>query len=367
MKRLSFHLATISLLLGISACGSPVPNPTPTPAPLPSGYNLLLSVEGDVQLQRAAWNGYYPTAFGTILERGDLLLLGPNAKAVVLCDDLHVWEAPANSPSGIANGCPPPAEPVLQRGGSQIGNTRGSSNPAIPYIISPRATTLRPDSPVIFLWNPIPNAETYIVRIFGSGLDWKATTTQTTLVYPDDAPALQAGATYAWSVTTDTGLSSVDEGIPGLGFRLLSTAEAKTVQSQAQAIRALPLPPEAHALAVAQLYASHNLQAEAITLLETQTQSASAAALYRAIGDRYFSIRLASQAQTAYAEALRLVENTDDLEGQALAHARLGEVNLALALNDVARQDLTAAGKIYVQLGDKESVQDIQAKIQQLP
>lgn len=363
MKRLSFHLAAVGLLLGILACGSSTP--TPTPAPLPPGYNLLLSIEGDVQLQRATWNGYYPTAFGAVLERGDLLLLGPNAKAEVLCDDLHIWEVPANSPSGISNGCPPPAEPILQRGG-QIGNTRGGNNLAIPYIISPRATALLPDSSVAFQWNPISNATTYTVRVFGGRLDWETTTTQTTLLYPDDAPALQAGVTYAWSVSTDTGVSSVDEGVPGLGFQLLSAADAKTAQSHAQAVRALLLSPEAKVLAVAQLYASYNLQAEAIALLETQTQSTSAA-LYRALGDRYFSIGLAVQAQTNYAEALRRAENTGDLEGQALAHARLGEVSVSLAANDVARSHLTAASDIYTQLGDKESSQDIQAKIQQLP
>lgn len=96
-------------------------------------------------------------------------------------------------------------------------------------------------------------------------------------------------------------------------------------------------------------------------------QSASATALYRTLGDRYFSIGLVSHAKTTYAEALRLAENTDGLKGQALAHARLGEVNLLLAANDLARQHLTAASKIYLQLSDKESAQDIQAKIQQLP
>jgi hypothetical protein len=365
MKCLSFHLVAMSLLLGVSACGSPTSSLTAYPVPIPSGYNLLLSVEGDVQLQRVAWNGYHPTAFGAVLERGDLLRLGSNSKAEVLCDDLHIWEVPANSLSGISNGCPPPAEPVLQRSG-QIGSTRGGNNPEVPYIISPRATALLSDSPVAFQWNPISNATTYTVRVFGGGLDWEITTTQTTLLYPDDAPTLQAGVTYAWSVTTDTGVSSVDEGVPGLGFQLLSAADAKTAQSHAQAVRALLLSPEAKVFAVAQLYASYNLQAEAIALLETQTQSTSAA-LYRALGDRYFSIGLAVQAQTTYDEALRLSENTDDLEGQALAHTRLGEVSVSLAANDVARQHLMAASDIYTQLGDKESAQDIQAKIQQLP
>lgn len=112
---------------------------------------------------------------------------------------------------------------------------------------------------MVFQWNPIPNAVTYIVRVFGGGLDWEATTTETTLLYPDDAPALQSNVIYAWSMTTEAGVRSVDEGIPGLGFRLLSEADAKIVQSQVQAVRALLLPPEAQALAVAWQYASHNL------------------------------------------------------------------------------------------------------------
>ncbi len=369
MNRLSIFLAATSFLLGILACGGSVSDTTPTPFPelLPPGYNLLLSVEEDVQLQRSAWNGYYSTTFGAVLEQGDLLRLGPEAKAVVLCDDLHIWEVPTNSISGIANGCPPLTDPILQRGDSKIGNTRGGNNQAIPHIISPRATALLPDTPVAFQWNPIANAVTYTVRVFGGGLDWETTTNQTTLLYPNDAPPLQADTTYAWSVTTDTGVSSVDEGIPGLGFHLLSTTEANTVKSQAQTVRALSLPPEAQALAVVHLYISHDLQAEAIALLEVQTQSVSAAALHRALGDRYFSIGIAVPAQFAYTEALRLAENTNDLEGQALAHARLGEVSISLAANDVARLHLTAASDIYTQLGDKESAQDIQAKIQQLP
>lgn len=369
MNRLSIFLAATSFLLGILACVGSVSDTTPTPFPelVPPGYNLLLSVEGDVQLQRSAWNGYYSTTFGAVLEQGDLLRLGPEAKAVVLCDDLHVWEVPTNNISGIANGCPPPKDPILQRGNSKIGNTRGGNNQAIPYIISPRATVLLPNSPVTFQWNPITNAATYTVRIFGGGIDWVTTTTQHTLIYPDDAPTLQAGVTYAWSVTTDTGASSDDEGIPGLGFRILSAMEAETVQRHSQTIRSLQLLPEAQALAIAEVYTGYNLQAAAIALLETQAQTTSAAAIYRALGNRYFSIGLIVHAQTAYAEALRLAENIGELEGQALAHARLGEISILLAANDAARLHLTAAGDIYTQLGDKESAQDIQAKIQQLP
>lgn len=369
MKRLSFYLAALSLLVGILACGGSVSDTTSTPFPnlLPPGYNLLLSVEGDVQLQRSAWNGYYSTTFGAVLERGDLLQLGPEAKAVVLCDDLHLWEVPSNSLSGIANGCPPPTEPILQRGNSKIGNTRGGNNQVIPYIISPRATVLLPNSPIAFQWNPIANVATYTVRVFGGGLDWSSTTTQHTLIYPDDAPPFQAGVTYAWSVTTDTGASSDDEGIPGLGFRILSATEAETVQRNSQTIRSLPLPLEAQALALAQVYTGYNLQSAAIALLETQTQSTSAAAIYRALGDLYFSIGLNVHAQTAYAEALRLAENTDDLEGQALAHSSLGEISISLAENENARLHLTAASDIYTQLGDRRLTLEIQKKIQQLP
>jgi hypothetical protein len=351
-KKLTLLALTLGLvLLGCTPTTTPSP---PTPAPstptaegepggeefMEPGFNLLLAMEGEVLLKRAAWSDYHPTAFGTVLERGDLLKLSAGAQARVLCDSLTIWPVPAGAPAGLSSGCPQPPEPALKPGGAKVGPTRGSK--MVPYIISPRATKLLTATPTL-RWND-------------SG---------TELAYPGE-PSLKPGVDYKLVVEDSSGRTS--EGPGGLGFSLLEKAKADRVQADAERIAGLGLSSEAEAFALAQLYTGHGLIAEAIEILEDLIQGGSQqAAVHQALADLYAQIGLVYLAESRYLEAVELAEAGENVEGLAAIQSSLGEVYYpALDNKDKAIHWLTQAKAGYETLGDTQRVGELEERISEL-
>jgi len=376
-KKLTLLALTLGLVL--LGCAPATPPSPPTPVPSTSiaegepggeeftepGFNLLLAMEGEVLLKRAAWSDYHPTAFGTVLERGDLLKLSASAQARVLCDSLTIWPVPACAPAGLSSGCPQPPEPALMRGGAKVGSTRGV-DPLVPYIISPRTTKLLTNTPTL-RWND-SGAASYTVVVRGGDLDWRQEqVTQTELDYPGE-PAFKPGVSYLLVVEDSNGKSSQDEGLKGLGFSLLEEAEAERVRADAERIAGLGLSDEAEAFALAQLYAGHGLVAEAIEILEGLVQGGSQqAAVHQALADLYVQIGLVYLAQSRYLEAAELAEAEGNVEGLAAIQASLGEVYYpALGNKDEAIRCLTQAKAGYETLGDSQRVGELEEQISEL-
>jgi hypothetical protein len=368
MKR---YLALLTvMILVLTGCGQVITVSTPTPSttftPITSndGLNLLIVAQGTVRLKRDGWPDYQPTAFGTVLRRGDLLQVDAQARATVLCADLTAWPVPAGAPSGVINGCPPLQKPALVRRESLIGATKAPVDPLIPYIISPRMTCLLSRQPIL-RWNAVTGVTTYTISIHG--VDWVTKTTTTQFVYPTDAPPLRPGVTYLLLVEADNGRASREESAPGLGFSLLEPDEAEPVRADEARLHNLALSAEAESYALAHLYAGHELVAEAVDLLEELAAGDSQeAAVYRTLGDLYHSIGLERLAEARYLRAEELAGEAGDVEGQAAALAGLGEVYASLGNKDQALVHWQQALKHYQAIGDAAQAAYVQTRIDEV-
>lgn len=328
-----------------------------------SSLILLVAAQGTVRLKRKEWLDYYRTEFGSQLHRGDLLQVQEDSDAVVLCDSLLTRSIPGGAPAGLNNLCPPPQEKILVRGGVLLGNTRGGSDPFIPYIISPRKTKLLNPTPTI-RWNPVPNASSYTVAVTGPSVEWQTVTSESSIVYPGEPPLLP-GETYAVTVTADTGASSRDEGVQGIGFTMVDAPTADRVEANIARIMELELSQEGKQLALGQYLAGAGLSAEAVEVHEALTNEmpeSSSPTLF--LGDLYRQSGLNLLAAERYEMALELAEAGDNLEAVALARRGLADVLLSLGERDEAAAVLRDAIDAYAQLGDTEQVEALNQQLE---
>jgi len=260
----------------------------------------IIEIKGEVQLMRRNWNEYRPTNIGTDLYRGDLLQPAPGAVAIVYCvADNRIERLPNGVPSGVANLCTPVTPLADDRAiyrGEQFPETH---NPEIPYIISPRATLLLDDRPLL-RWNAVPGTQSYSVKIVGPGVYWETQVQTNYLKYPGDQP-LQPGANYQIIVYSDNEASSLDEDTQGLEFTLLDRTTAIGVRQEIAQLQQQHLTATAFALALAHLYSKHGLFAEAIATLETLLENGTqTAAIHRILGELYEQVGLIPLAHQHY-------------------------------------------------------------------
>jgi len=370
IMRFRFYILAAVTGLLLLACNRQATPPlaknvrTSSPAVSLTGFNLLIIHDGTVNIKRSQWVDYFPASFGTILERGDQVYPAGDATVVVLCDDWTLWSVPPGVPSGLSNGCPQPAEPPLLRAeGSKIGATRVSSTALalIPYVISPRKTHLLNAIPRL-RWNPVPGVTSYTVTVRGEGVQWQTKVDGTEVKYPGH-PALQPGIWYSLVVETDTGRSSREENLPGLGFSVLNSEEAGRITASVEKLQRLNLPTNEEGFAQAQLYVTQNLSAEAIEILEQLiAQGAHKVALYTTLGDLYRETGLYWLAEQQYHYAIDAAGISNDIEGLAEAQASLGEVYIALGAQDAA-QWLHRAIVSYQTLGNTQRVSELQEQL----
>lgn len=352
-----------------------VPSPTvsstavldniPTPLPLLNdskadddslGFNLLVVIEGEVQLKRESWTEYHPTSFGSIIQRGDRLRVPSGARAVILCDHLFLWPVPDGpAPVGVNNGCPRGLAPPLRDDPGDLSNPRVVTS-ILPYIISPRNTKLLSRTPRLY-WNEVPGVNSYEVTILDKGepkiFPPLEVIGQTQVVYPGEPPLLP-NVPYLLVVEADNGKSSLDEKTRGLGFTILASEEVERLQGYVKRLHNLDgLPDEAIIFAIARLYTAHELRAEAIELLEELiVQNPQNGAAQQLLGDLYFQIHLAQLAEAPYQQALRL--NQNDPERIATIHLQLAKVYFALGDKDKAIHHAQLAYEGYKALTDTQ-------------
>jgi hypothetical protein len=358
------RLLIVLLVLSLAACGETRPTAVPATddATASAGQTgIIVTVQGDATVKRAGWQNYAPVLFGVPLRKGDLLRLTTAARVVVACADLKLSELPAGV-SGFP--CKTDASPeALVYAGRLASPTRGE--PGIgeyPVVISPRKTKLLGPRPTL-RWIAAPGAASYRVSL--QGTDWSTTVDGVTEIpYPSGAPALTPGTAYRLVVAAAE-RSSADETGTGLGFTLLEADEAQAVRAAEAKIRALGLPDAGTRLLVANLYANHSLYAEAIELLAPLT-NAGEPAVPRLVGDLYLSVGLNRQAEESYLQALRLSEGASDVEGQAAAHAMLGNIYESLGSRDEAARHWQAAIASYERLGDQAKIAGLRALLAEI-
>lgn len=250
----------------------------------------IIEIKGEVQLMRHDETEYRPTNIGTDLYRGDLVQPAPGAVVIIYCAADNITERlPNGVPSGVANLCTP-VIPLADDRRIYRGEL-SPLDPEIPYLISPRATLLLDDRPLL-RWNAVPGARSYQVKIIGPEVSWETQVQTNYLKYPGDQP-LQLGATYQIIVYSDNEASSLDEDSQGLEFTLLDRATGTQVRQEIKQLQLQQLTATAEALALAHLYSKHGLFAEAIATLETLIENGTqTAAIDRILGELYKQVGL---------------------------------------------------------------------------
>jgi hypothetical protein len=247
----------------------------------------IMSVQGSVEVQRATGTTFQPAFPGTALYGQDILRPSRGSRVMVVCPNgRSQWRVPAGTVSAVNNGCP--GTPVALKPEFGVGDLRGGSDPAIPYVIAPRQDLVLSPTPTLS-WNPVEEATQYTVSLrTRRGTVWEITTPDSTLPYPDDQPPLSPGTRYTLVVQADTGTTSTDEP-PELAFNLLAGDEATEAAEQIAAIQALNLPELAQTLIlIEEVYPRYQLTAAAIADLETLVSHGfEVARVRRLLGDIY--------------------------------------------------------------------------------
>ena len=313
--------------------------------------NLVVQIDGQLKVKRPGRAIYTPVVFGTKLYNGDLLDLEKSSTAGVVCSDLTLRQVP----SGIA-AVPCPASRVVlkQQDGTQIMATRGPGDGSLPVVLSPRKTRLITAHPTL-RWTPVKGATAYKVVVQGKNVDWSTVVTSATeLVYPQQAPQLEADTDYRVMVMAN-GQAGDEPGL-GLSFSLLKSDEKKVVLQEQKQIESLGLPKGPTQFLIAHLYADHALYAEAIEQLDGVSKRFKVAAVRRLLGDLQMDIGLPQQAEADYLDALELAKAENDDEGQMLLHQGLATI-YAYSLNNrkMAEQHLNAMLDLAKKLRDSET------------
>ncbi len=352
MNRKRWPLPLVLALLAVPPLYSTPPSPRPA--------HLVLSVQGQSEIQRRGSQTWTPLLSDTAVERGDLLRLASGARLVLVCADLQKHELTGPQKTGVP--CVQ-ARPVLVHGHESWSPTRGGTNPSdqFPVLLSPRRTNVSDGHPVL-RWTAVPGAGSYLVRVRGNGIDWSTEVeSRTELAYPESAPSLSPGSTYRVVVSAD-GRTSEEERQSGLGFTLLSTAERAALEAKEARVRSLGLDPEENRFILATLHASQGLRSTAIDELEAFGSPPSTPAIARMLGDLYAEIGLGRPAEESYLLALRLSRAAADPEGEGAVLERLGTFyDLVLGNRSEAAARWREAVVVYHRLGDTPAVKRLEA------
>lgn len=359
VHRLTILFVTTFLL---AACGATTPAqpapPTmpelpPTPFLPDDGLHFLIGSSGSetMQLKRLAqgWTSFQPAAWGANIRRGDLIQPPPDGTVTILCADLTVhllWQE-AGSPCKVS-------QPALFWQGLPMVINPMSPGKMVPFIIHPRNTRILDERPMLH-WHD-SGASSYTVSIIESGRPiWQQSgVTDTQLRYPASAPSLEPGVNYLLEIIDeDSGISSGQDPMRGLGFQLLTAEETAVVQQKQTEIMALSLDDAAKQFVLAVYYAGQGLYGEALAALDVATVEQESPQIWLWRGKLLVAVRLNDDAETAYIVGATLAEALGDLESQAQAQAGLwhltgdeGYFNTAVAL--------------YRQLGDEQTITHLQ-------
>lgn len=307
--------------------------------PARNDLNMIVIRQGQVQLRYRGAGDFYPIADGTLARRGDEMIVDGSADMHILCGTGLEWHnVPRGQAIDVAGGCPL-GDCVLCRQIADHGVPRAGLDPNIPYIITPRATSLLTQTPLL-RWNPVAGANEYTVSIEGKDFNWQVTTSEPTLRY-EGTPPLEAGEVYLLRVVADNGRASDEEGTARLGFVMLDATQAAAIEAELAAINALDLTTDSAALYQAIVYAEHNLIAEAITLLAASERPPAG---QRLLGDLYFQIGLPLEAESAY--VVGLGQEADPFT-QAALQMGVGKVHATLRRDPEAIAAFKQAQSLY--------------------
>lgn len=327
--------------------------------------NLVVAIQGHVDVKRKNWSSFAPLALGAEIKTGDVLRLDPSSSAKVVCADLKLRDLSA----GMTGTPCVPSQDILRRSdGSLIRPTRSvSGDNSYPVILSPRRTKLLSDHPLL-RWTAVKDAAVYRVIVRGPDLLWTTNVySKTEFTYPDSAPKLEPGQDYKLIVRISEDQTSENEQINGLGFSLLPSRERKVVLDEQRQIERLGLQDGTTQYLIAHLDASYGLNAEAIEHLESASSQFQVSATERLLGHLYLNIRLPRQAEAHYLKSLELSQKDEDQEGELQARLALASIYADILSNrKKAGEQLEAAVAVAGNIGDDVTIAEARKKLSEL-
>ena len=289
----------------------------------------LVDYQGNVLLQRKQAQGWAPAQpvrrRGLVMLSEDRIEVKSSSEALVRCGSRgnRLWSVELGGPYPISRGCG--SDGVLRLARRTEG-LPGGDNPAIPYLLEPRATTVA-GAAVPVRWHPVAGVSGYqvwLVRPRDRRLLWGQRLSHATQTLLPADLGLVPGESYLVVIEADDGSSSqLDGAADQLSFRMATTAERDRLSRQLAALPKGRLDPEAALLLQADVLRSNGFLAAAVSMLEEgmRRQRLSLPVLLD-LGHLYSSVGLNDLATQTYRLAATLATSAGDADG--LAEAQIG-------------------------------------------
>ena len=212
-------------------------------------------------------------------------------------------------------------------------------------------------------WNRVAGVTKYQVRLFGPDVDWHKNVNRSQVLYSGKKP-LKPGYRYWLTVSTNNGVTTKSE---KTGFTVMSEADSQRVKAEIAKLQQQGLKGEGNVLALAHLYRSNNLHADAIDLLSEFIQKGKpSSAVHQLLANTYQQVGLNLLSRQQYLTALELAQAEKNLEAQTIIQASLGEMDFSFNKLQDALRWYQAAQVGYQGLGDRTKAQELQEKVNQL-
>jgi hypothetical protein len=348
----------LGILVGVGCLmGQPLPASASN-----AGFHLVTGVKGNVQVQRQGQK-QQKVFFGYRLKTADRLVVRKGETVTVLCQNLRLATLQQVGTFEVAKVCQVSGRSVLKSLNQDRIGTKPLMDLTIPYIISPRDTTVVEAQPLL-RWNPVTGSKKYQVTVTGPEVNWETMVNETHVKYGGSMP-LKPGIRYRVTVTAENGESSQKNGVTG--FSRLEDELVQQVQADITTVQQQDLSEEAKVLAIAHIERSNNLNAGAIDRLEQWLgQGNRSAAVYQLLGDLYWQVGLPGLARERYVAGLELMRRDKSLAGEADVLNSLGQVDRASDRLKDAIGWLEAARKRYRDLDDVDRVREIEDQLADL-
>lgn len=244
---------------------------------------VLMSCKGDITVSTASGETISAT-FGHQLQAGDVVKTGSDSSAEILFEDgnwiaigagssLQIKEPKTSAPRTAA-----PKEKnfeVVQNflklkdsgGTSSIAGLRSGSQNAEISLESPCQTRVRNDRPEFHWIVSDPDLALCLTIYDENGIFWKTDLEpgSTTVPYPADAPALESGITYSWTIETTDPLLFPPLRSQAAFFEILGAEEENRLEQALVSLTADQKPSKSsHYLYKASLFFELNLVEDAI-------------------------------------------------------------------------------------------------------
>ncbi|AOY84209.1 tetratricopeptide repeat protein [Moorena producens JHB] len=333
----------------------------------PNAIHILLYFKGNVQVKKTQWSKFNPADYGITLNSNDQIKLGSKASVTIYCSNQNPWKVTQPGTYIVSQGCPtgepvirlcPDSNPDCNNDTRRPTGTEEKRLQQLPYLISPRHTLVFNDS-FTLRWNGVSGTTQYTIKVG----DWKGQTNETQIVYDGE---LEPGYSYYVKVSADNRVFSTEEDEDRFysKFKVLEEEEAKTLQEQVAVIKQQELSQAQEALILAYFYRGHELNTEAIQVLERLVKSGSqTTTVYQLLGDIYQQVGLTLMAKEVYGQGLALTREEENSDVKAMMQWGLAEVEYTLANRDEAVELLDKAKASYSALGNQIQVKTLAKRI----